>query len=173
MKTLVRCPLVALVVLVAAPAAAGKIGFVDVPRAVTSTAEGKAKLKELQDWAIPKEQELHQLQQGVEELRRQAAQQRGVATPEALRRLEEDARDAQRRFEDATRDSQRDLAAKQSELLGEVARRMNQLVTEYGTANEYDAIFIFKGEDLIYLGPSADLTETLVKLYDAKFPYQQ
>ena len=173
MRNALRVTLVATLALVAVPAMAGKIGFVKVERAVATVQEGKAKLKELEEWAKPRTQELQQLSNRVGELQRQVEQQSTVATPEALGRLQAEGRETQRRLEDADRQYRRDLDAKQNEVLRDVARKLNQVVTDYAKSNDYDAVFLMKEETLVYLAPTADLTDIVIRLYDQRFPLQQ
>lgn len=165
-----RWLLVVGMVTLAGPAFAGKVGFVEVERAVATVQEGRAKLEELKAWAEPNNQRVEQVGQRVAELQRQVVQQRGVANAEALARLEAEELDARRRFEDLRRDLARELDARQNQLLGEVARKLNQVVSDYAKANDYDAIFILKDSMLIYLASASDLTDTIIRLYDERFP---
>ncbi len=160
----------ALVSAVATPALAGKIGFVEVERAMVSVKEGRALLVELEAWAKPRQEELDKLRDRVLELQQQIAQQRTVATADALRRLEEDEIEARRRHEDRVRVLNRDLEARQTQLLKEVATKLNSVVTDYAKANDFDSVFIFKSSMLIYLSETVDLTDTIIKLYDERFP---
>jgi len=160
------------VMVAAGPAFAGKVGFVEVERAVATVGEGKAKLEELKAWADPNTARVEQLAKQVADLQRQIVQQRGVANVEALERLEADELDARRRLEDLRRDLARELDTRQNEVLRDVARKLNQVVTDYAKANDFDAIFILKDAMLIYMAPASDLTDTIIRLYDERFPHQ-
>lgn len=162
--------LVASVMMLAGPAFAGKIGFVSVERAVVSVEEGKAKVEQLRAWAQPNDQQVEQLARRVAELQRQIVQQRAVASPDAMKRLEAEELESRRRLEDLRRDLTREFDTRQTELLREVAMKLNQVVTDYAQANDYDAVFIVKDSMLIYLAPAADLTDTVIRLYDERFP---
>jgi Skp family chaperone for outer membrane proteins len=162
--------LVAVMMALAGPAFAGKIAFVDVERAVATVQEGKAKLDELRAWAEPNDKQIDDLAKRVLDLQRQILQQRAVASSDALKRLEEEELDGRRRLEDLRRDLSREFETRQNQLLLDVARKLNQVVTDYATANDYDAVFIHKGSTLIYMAPAADLTDTVIRLYDERFP---
>jgi outer membrane protein len=173
MRNAFRLAMVVALVLTAGPAVAGKIGFIEVERALATVQEGKARLKELEEWLKPRNDEIAQQTTRLADLQRQLSQQQAIASPDALKKLQEEAIAAQRRLEDAKRDGQREFEAKQTEVLKEVARRINQVVTDYAKANDYDAVFIMKGSTLVYLAPTADLTDTIVRLYDQRFPLQK
>ena len=159
-----------IVALATAPAAAGKIGFLDAEKAVSTVKQGQAQFKLLEEWATPRQQELDRLRTRAVELTNQLASQRNVASAEAVAQLERQVLDARRAFEDAGRNFNRDLDAKQNELLGDVAMRIGEVASEYGKANDYDAIFMLKAQPLAYISDAADVTDIVIRLYDEKHP---
>jgi len=159
-------------VLVAAvgPASAGKVGFVDAEQAVMQVQEGQAKVKELEAWAKPQQQKVEAAAALVADIRQQINKQRSIASPETLERLGRDELDARRSFEDAKRNFERDLSAKQEEFFAEIAIKVGRVASDYGKANGFDAIFVLKAQPIIYLSEEADLTETVIRLYNERFP---
>jgi Skp family chaperone for outer membrane proteins len=170
MRTFVRFTLVLVALLSALPAVAGKIGFLDAERAVASVGQGKAKIQELEEWAAPRRARLEQMQANAVQLRDQLAAQRNVATPEAVQKLESDLLQARRELEDGSRNFNRDVDAKQNELLGEVALKIGTVASDYGKANDYDAIFMLKAQPLAYYSEESDITDIVIRLYDERFP---
>ena len=173
MRDVLSWILVIAMCLCAGTAVAGKIGFVEVERAVVTVDEGKAKLKELEEWSLPRRQHLEDLRGRDAELQQNLAQQRTVATEDALKRIQEEQIEARRRLEDAVLQFKRDLDAKQNEALQDVARKLNIVITDYAEANDYEAVFIFKDRTLIYLDETAELTETVIRLYNQRFPLRR
>jgi Skp family chaperone for outer membrane proteins len=151
-------------------ASAGSIGFVDAERAVATVAEGQAKLAELEAWAQPRRQRLQELQQAAQAAERDLRTRGGVVSGDVRSELERTARDAVRAFEDARRDFQRDLEKKQEDFLAEIAVKVGTVASDYAKANDYDAIFVLNAQPLIYVADSADLTDTVIRLYDERFP---
>jgi Skp family chaperone for outer membrane proteins len=170
MRNVLRLVVVVGLMVIALPATAGKIGFVDAERAVAQVKEGKAQLEALEQWAAPRRTEVQGLADKVAELRRQIAQQRGVATEESLERLNQQELEARRAFEDGRRDFERELNTKQEEFLGDVAVKVGKVASDYGKANDFDAIFVLNAQPLIYVAEGADLTDTVIRLYDERFP---
>jgi Skp family chaperone for outer membrane proteins len=93
-----------------------------------------------------------------------------VVSGDVRSELERTARDAVRAFEDARRDFQRDLEKKQEDFLAEIAVKVGTVASDYAKANDYDAIFVLNAQPLIYVADSADLTDTVIRLYDERFP---
>lgn len=170
MRSLSRWVVVLVAVLTAVPAAAGKIGFLDAEKAVTTVKRGQVQLKALDDWAKPRREQLEQLRARAVELTNQLAGQRNVASPDAVAQLEQDVVQARRAFEDAGRNFNRELDAKQNELLSDVALKIGQVASEYGKANDFEAIFLLDAQPLAYISDTADLTDTVIRLFDERFP---
>ncbi len=155
----------------ATPAAAGKIGFLDPDRAIAGVKEGRAKLRALQEWERPERARVEALRVQVAEIRQRIAQQRPVASDEVLQSLEEEELRARRAHEDASRAFERDFKVKQQEFLGDVAVRIGAVASDYARANGYDAIFVFTAQPLVYIDENADITDTVIQLFDERFPY--
>ena len=159
----------------AAPADAGpsKIGFVDVEKAVVSIDEGKAKLKELDDWARPRRDELARLGKEINDLQAELAAKRNVAAEDALADLNRRIVAKQREFEDRQRIAKRDFEERQNGVLKTLGEKLNAVVTQYADQNRYTAVFILKPNDVVYLANSADITDPIVKLYNERYPFVQ
>lgn len=170
MRRVKSAAVLAMLMLATAPVLAGSIGFVDAERAVASVKEGQAKLREFEAWAEPERQRVEALQARMNDLRQQINQQSAVAAEEALQELRQRELDARREFEEARRAFQRQLEAKQNEFLGDVAVKVGTVASEYGKTNGYDAIFVLNAQPLVYVAESADITDTIIKLYDERFP---
>jgi outer membrane protein len=170
MRYTVLCALLVSSLLIVSPAMAGKIGFVDAERAVVEVDEGRAKLAELDEWARPRQERIEQLGTRVAELRQEIAQKTAVASEEAIQALQQDELRARRDFEDARRDFERELDAKQNEFLADVAVKVGTVASDYGKANDFDAIFVLKAQPLIYVRDTADITDTVIRLYNDRFP---
>jgi Skp family chaperone for outer membrane proteins len=167
MKNFVRWILTLVVVCVAVPAAAGKIGFLDSERAIKAVKEGQRQFQLLDDWANQRADEIEALQARVNEIAEQINTQRTIATEEVLTNLENEFLQAQRALEDAGRVLQR---AKQAELLAQVATRVRNLAGEYARANDFDAILMFETVPLVYVNDSVIITDPVIQLYNQRYP---
>lgn len=167
--------LVAVITLVAGMAAAQapeptKIGFVDTERAILTIDEGKARLKELDTWARPRGDELARMGKEVTDLQAEIASKRAVATAEVLEQLQQRLVAKQRQVEDRQRVVKREFEEKQEALLKDVGARMQQIVQTYAQQSGYLVVFLAKPNDIAYLAPVGDITGTIVKLFNEKYP---
>jgi Skp family chaperone for outer membrane proteins len=160
------------VLFVAIPAVAGNVGFLDTDRAVKGVQEGKRQLQALNAWANQRSDEVEAMRDRMEELSRQLENQRAVASPDALKRLEAELLQAQRDLEDAARVLKRDFDNKQRELLAQVAFRIREIAREYAEANGFDAIFMLESQPMVYIKDSVVITDAVIEIYDEQFPIE-
>ena len=163
-------PIILVVFLPAFPVFAGKIGFVDAERAVAQVEEGKVKLAELQTWQAPYHTKLDSLREQVLAFRDQIAAQQGTASEEAIAEIERNQLDVMREFEDARRDYERKLENKKAEVLSTITTRIGGIASEYGKANDFDAVFVLGAQPVIYVADSANLTDKVIEIYNQRFP---
>ena len=154
----------------ASPAMAGKVGFVEVERAVTTVKEGQRALKKLEAWAKPKRHEVTQIQLAAQEAMDRVKKEAAVADEARLKELRDKAIEAQRKAQDATREFNRQMEERQTAVMAELAQKMRKVVEEYAKANDFDVVFVFKPGTVIYMKDSIDLTDAVIREYDRRFP---
>jgi Skp family chaperone for outer membrane proteins len=155
-----------------APEVGSKFAFVEVERAVTTCDEGKARLKELEIWAKPLQDELARLNKAINDAGAELNAKRASGAPDdALADLNRTLVAKQREFEDRQRVAKRDFEARQNDVLKDLGSKISDVVAAYAKENNFTAVFIFKPNELIYLNPGADITSAVVKLYNEKYPY--
>ncbi len=147
-----------------------KIGFVYVQRALANSDEGKVRLKDLDSWARPKQEELGRLDKEINDLKGELITKQGAASDDALADLNRRLVAKQREFEDKQRVAKRDFEARQQALLKELGGKLQEIITKYADENRFTAVFIFNPDQLAYLANSADITDTVIKLYNQRYP---
>jgi Skp family chaperone for outer membrane proteins len=161
---------VPVVMLVAVPAAAGNIGFLDAERAVATVKEGQKQMQAYEAWVQPRREQVEQLRARTAELDEQLKAQRSVASAEAVQELEQQFLLARREFEDAGRAFNREVEAKQDEFLGKVATQVGAVASEFAAANGFDAVFVLSAQPLVFVADAANITDRVVQIYDERYP---
>ena len=172
MQAFVRWIFVLVAVFAAIPATAGKVGFLDTEKAIRTVKEGQRLVQALDEWANQRSDEVEAMQDRVTELAQQLNAQRAVASSDAVSQLEKDLLQAQRDLEDAGRVLQRDFEVAQREFLAQVATRVREVASEYAAANDFDAVFMFESQPLVYVSDSALITNAVIQLYNKKYPVE-
>ncbi len=155
-----------------APEAASKLGFVEVERAVVACDEGKARLKDLETWAKPLQDELAKLNKEINDLGNDINAKRAAgATDDAVADINRQLVARQREFEDKQRIAKRDYEQRQTDVLKDLGGKLQEIVSNYAKEHAYTAIFILKANELVFLAPGADITDIVIKLYNQKYPF--
>ncbi len=161
-----------LIALAAGPALARaeqKLGYVDLQRALNEVDEGKAAkallkkdFDEKQKQLDAKKAEFDKLQADLE---KQAVVMSDAAKKERAAELDRRARELQGLFVQL----QKDLTDRERDATKGIFDRMAIIVREIAEADGFSMVFE-KGAGLVYAPPSADLTNELIRKYNARHP---
>ena len=153
-----------------APAAAQKIAIVDSQRVLWETAEGKAEQAKLEKKFTPKEQELKNRNAQLEKLQSEL-QQKGASMPQAeqQRRAAEIQR-LQTALTRDTEDARTEFNNEQQDVVGRLAKRVDDVVHKFGTDNGYHLILDAGQAGTLFAGPSADITNEIIAAYNKAYP---
>jgi outer membrane protein len=161
-----------LLALAAVPAAARaeqKIGYVDLQRALNEVDEGKAAKALLQKDFAEKQKTLDAKKTEFEKLQADFEKQSVVMSDQARKDKTADidrrARDLQALFMNL----QKDLSDREREATRGIFDRMNAIVREIAEADGFTYV-LEKGAGIVYAPPSLDVTNELIRKYNAKYP---
>lgn len=150
----------------AAFAADQKLGYIDMQRAINGSEAGKeakeqlaSKVKKFQDEINIKQEDLRKLKEELE--------QRGMLLSDSARASKEkDYQNKLKDFQRFTKDAQDELQGKDEELTRRILEEMEKVILEYGRQKNFTFIFV-KNESMLFVDDKADLTEEVLKLFNA------
>jgi outer membrane protein len=177
MKTRV-CTITLLFFLIAAPArllaqssaTSGKIGVISIQEAILSTAEGKKAMADLQKKYQPRQQEIQKLQQDIQAVSDQLQKQAATLGDEEQRRLNRDLEEKQKLLKRSTEDAQADFATDRDEMFRRIGQKMVNVIQDYAQKNGFSLIIGSDQIPIYYRATEVELTDQIVKLYDAANP---
>jgi outer membrane protein len=169
-QRLVRLSVGLIALLTALPALAGQIGFLDMERAILTVQEGKSQLKLLEEWAKPRQATVARLQQQVTELGQRLASQRDAVSDDERGDLERELLQAQRQLEDEQRSFNRERITRRDKMLGDIGAKIGSVASEYAESNGFDVVFLLAGQPIAWYSKDLDITDTVIRLYDERFP---
>jgi outer membrane protein len=163
--------IVALFLLLALPLTAlaadgAKLGSVDIQKILLMSDAGKEAKDQLSQKAGKYESDKNAKEEELKKLKGELEKQ-GIVLSESARGAKE--RDYQQRLKEYQRflkDAQEDLQGKNDEFTGRIVDEIVKVAQAFGKANGYTAIFV-KSETMVYLDPSADVTEAVLKAFNA------
>jgi len=155
-----------------APSLPGKIGVINIQAAIAATGEGKKAFAELEKKYAPRRQDLQQLTQEVNAITEQLQKQSTTLSDDEQRRLNRELQEKQTRLKRAQEDAQADFQADNGEVVNRIGQKMVRLLDEYAQQNGYAVVIEGNPQVPIiyYVAPQIDLTEEIVKRYDAANP---
>ncbi len=167
-----RHPLILAMALALAPLAARaeqKIGFVDLQRALNEVDEGKAAKALLKRDFDEKQKQLDARKSEFDRLQSDFEKQAVVMSEQAKRDKGQDLDRRARELQALFMQLQKDLSDREREATRGIFDRMAALVKDIADADGF-SIVLEKGAGVVVSPPSLDLTNELIRKYNAKFP---
>jgi outer membrane protein len=170
MRTLATLALAVALAPAVALAQSPKLGYVDLRRAVDETDEGKAARASLKKDFDEKQKQLDVRRDDFEKAQQEFEKQAVVMSDQAKRdkagELERKARELASLFQQL----QTDLSKREGEAMRGIIDRMTGVVREIAEADGFTIVFERNDAGIMYAPASLDLTNELIRKYNARFP---
>jgi outer membrane protein len=149
---------------------AGKIGVINIQEAIGSTQEGRKAFADIQKKYAPRQQELQRQQQEIQALQDQLQKQATTLSDEEQRRLSRDLEEKQKVFKRTSEDANADFAGDRDDTIRRIGQKMVRVINDYAQQNGYALILDDAQIPIYFAARDIDLTEEIVKRYDAANP---
>lgn len=158
--------------LAAAPAARAelKLGYVDFQRAIKEVEEGKITGAALKKEADEKQKQLNARMEELRKLQEDFQKQAQILTPEARAAKAAEVERKTMETQEIYVKLQQELSAKEREAMRPLADRLTAVTREIAEADGFTMIFDRESAGLVYAPAALDLTNELIRKYNAKFP---
>jgi outer membrane protein len=171
MPAVIRLAAVLSLALAAAGARAEtKLGYVDMQRAIKEVEEGKAAGAALKRDFDEKQKQLNQKSEEVKRLQEDFQKQQQIMTPEAKTAKGAEIERKMMETQEFYMRLQQDLSGKEREAMRPLADKMTAIVREIAEAEGLTVVLDREASGLVYALPSLDLTNDLIRKYNAKYP---
>ncbi len=149
-----------------------KIGFVDSLAVLYGTQEGQQEIARVEQFIEEKQKEYDSRLEELGKQQQQFQAQQRTLNPqtqaEMQRKLENEDR-ALRRFQE---DIQLEMNTRREDLLGKVGEKIQGIINEYAQKQNFGAIFL-RSEAQVYVAPSLDFTQEIIRLYNERYPVSE
>ena len=158
--------------LASAPAARAeqKLGYVDFQRAIKEVEEGKATGAALKKEADEKQRQLNARMDELRRLQEDFQKQAQILTPEARAAKAAEVERKTMETQETYMKLQQELSAKERDAMRPLADRLTAVAKEIAETDGFTMIFDRESAGLVYAPASLDLTNELIRKYNAKFP---
>ena len=143
-----------------------KIGVVDLQKALNQSARGKRAKAELRAEFEKKTKEIAAKKAEVEALRKELQKKASLLSPKAKKAKEDEYREKLRELKFAIEDAKAELANKENEMSSQILKDLVKLVRKKAQREGYSLVLEANG-GVIYVAPSLDMTQALIKEFDA------
>lgn len=151
----------------AAPADAqtAKIAIVDVQRAVISVKDGSSVKAKLERLLKNKQKDFDRMQEDVKRLKDELETQGAMMKEDLRRQKVQDYQKKMVELQEFYMGNQRELADKEAELTAPILERLEKVLVKLGKDEKFTVIL--NASAVLYNTDAVDLTDRLIKMYDA------
>src|SRR6266581_3643707 len=153
-----------------APAAFGadgvKLGYVDVQKVLVQSDAGKDAKAQLAGKGNKYETEKNSREEELKKLKGELEKQSVLLAEDARKAKEHLFMQKRKDLDRFLKDAQEDLQAKNDELTNAIVEEIVKVIRDYGKKNGYTFVFV-KNDSMIYADEKADMTEEVLKSFNA------
>lgn len=142
----------------------GKIGYVDLQRALSESSAGKRAKDKFKGEVDRLQAKLKKQKDEIDQLKEQLEKKASVMKAAEREEMEDDFRKKMRDFEREYKDSQADLQKKDNDITGVILRDLQKVIQDIGQRESYS--MIVEMNSLLFADQSLDLTERVISEYD-------
>ena len=143
-----------------------KFGSVDIQKVLILSDAGKEAKEQLAGKANKIEGEKSSREEELKKLKAELERQNVVLADDARKAKEQNFMQKRKELDRFLKDAQEEIQAKNDELTNRIVDEVVKIIQEYGRKNGYTIIFV-KNEGMIYVDEKADLTDEVLKAFNA------
>ncbi len=164
MKSVLSILLVSLLSL--AVHAESKVGYVDVQKAIQSTAAGKKAKESLDAEYNKRKKDLDKKKADIEKMGQDLEKKRAVLSEEVMGKKSAELQEEMMKFQKQVAENQLEIQKKEKELVEPILNKMKTLIEKVATEKQYSMVLEKQGQNVLYAQKDADLTDDVVKAYE-------
>ena len=143
-----------------------KYGFVDMQKAIQSTAEGKKAKSDLEADFKKKKAELEKKEGDLKKLQEDVEKKKAVLSEDALQKKQAEFQEEMMKYQQAMSKGQMEIQKKEQDLTKPILDKMRKVLEKFAKDKGYTAI-LEKNALVLYSENSADVTDEIVKAFEA------
>jgi len=143
-----------------------KIGFIDVQRIISESQAGKKAKDRFQAQVKKAEADVLKERQDLERLKNDLDKKGPLLKDEERRNLEADLQKRSVILQPTLGDYQQDLQRRNNEMMAEILKELDQVVTEVGKADKFT--LILERSQILYSDQAIDITNKVIDAYNTR-----
>lgn len=143
-----------------------KIGYVDVQKAVQTTAAGK-KAKDSLDAEFKKRKDvLDKKKADIEKMGQDLEKKKSVLSEEVLNKKQSELQEEMMRFQKNVAENQLEIQKKEKELIEPILEKMKKIIEKVSTAKGFSMVIEKTAQNVLYANKDSDLTDEVVSTFE-------
>jgi outer membrane protein len=143
-----------------------KIGFIDIQRIISESQAGKKAKDRFQAQVKKAEADVQKERSDLERLKNDLEKKGPLLKEEERRNLEADFQKRSVNLQRTLGDYQQDLQRKNSEMMSEILKELEQVVNEIGKAEKFT--LILERSQILYSDQATDITGRVIEVYNSR-----
>jgi outer membrane protein len=143
-----------------------KVGFVDIQRVIADSAAGKRAKERFQAQIKKAEADIQKERLDLDRLKADIEKKGPLLKDEERRNMESDLQKRSVSLQRTMGDYQTDLQQKEREMMGDILKDLEQIVSEVGKAEKFT--LIFEKSQILFSDPGTDITSRVIETYNSR-----
>ena len=144
-----------------------KIGYIDLQKALNQSEAGKAAKDKIAQRVKDHEATIDARQKELKKIKDDLDKQGLLLSEDARAAKERDYQQKLKEFQRLTKDAQEEVQQKDSDFTRQILEEMSKVIQEFGAREGYSMILEKTESAVLYADDKSDLTERVIKAYDA------
>ena len=145
-----------------------KIGYVDIQRVISESQTGKLAKERFQAQVKKAESDVQRERQDLERMRADLDKKGPLLKEEERRNMEVDFQKRSVNLQRAMGDYQQDLRAKENEMMADILKDLEGVVTDVGKSENFT--IILERSQILYSDQAVDITTKVIEAYNNRAP---
>ena len=148
-----------------------KIGVINPEKVIRNTTRGKASIKKLDELGKAKQANIIQMQNEIKAIQKEL--QSPALSTSARDTKSMQLQNKQTKLRRYVEDSQREIKIKVNAQMEKFRKEIMPLITKVGKVKGYSLIFDLRNSGISYFNQAIDVTDEIIRAYEAKYPLKK
>jgi outer membrane protein len=147
-----------------------KVGYIDIQMIASNSAEGKAAAQKIKAWEETKYKEIQAKQKQAQDVQTKLTQSGAVLNDAARSQSEKELQKLQRELQAMQEDAQQERLDLTNKLQAEFQDKLNPIIDQVANEKNLHMVFSVRDSPIVWVNTGLDLTQEVLKRFDAKIP---
>jgi outer membrane protein len=145
-----------------------KVGYVDMQRAIQSTAAGKKAKADLEAEFNKRKKDLDKKKADIEKMDQDLQKKKSVLSEEVMNKKQMELQEEMMKFQKVVAENQLEIQKKEKELTMPILEKMRKVIEKVAQDKQFSLVLEKNDQNVLFAQKDADLTEDVIKSFEAQ-----